>query len=167
MPEYFVEHYNLKNKSTKDGYIFVAIKRGMYGLPQSGLLAQEFLEERVGKRGYYQSDYTPGIWIHKNRLIAFFFFDDFGVKYVKEEDKKHLLDSLNQHYKVVSENEGMWYFGITLEWDYKNRRVHISMPGYIPKALKCLPPCVIWSFKTSIAQDIIFLQTINITVQTM
>ena len=51
MPEYVVEHYNLKTKATKYGYIFIAIKRGMYGIPQTVLLAQELLEERVGKLG--------------------------------------------------------------------------------------------------------------------
>ena len=93
----------------------------MYGLPWAILLAQELLEERVGRRGYYQSEYTPGIWLHKNSSILFFLcVDDFEVKYVREEYKKHLLDSLNQHYKVTIENKGTRYLGITLEWDYKN-----------------------------------------------
>ena len=52
MREDVVEHYNLKAKATKDSYIFIAIKRRMYQLPQNGLLAQELLEERVGKHGY-------------------------------------------------------------------------------------------------------------------
>ena len=43
MPEDVVEHSNLKTKSTKDGFIFIAIKRGMYGLPQVRLLAQKLL----------------------------------------------------------------------------------------------------------------------------
>ena len=62
--------------------------------------------------------------------------DAFGVKYVKEEDKKHLLDSLNQHYRVTVDDKETQYLGITLEWYYKNWRVHLSMPGYVPKALK-------------------------------
>ena len=124
-------------KFTKDGYIFVAIKRGIYGLPQSGLLAQKLLGERVGRRGYYQGEYTPGLWIHKICLIELSLcVEDFGVEYVNEEDKKHLLDSLNQPYKVTVDNKGMQYLGITLEWYIKNRRVHISMPGYVPKSLK-------------------------------
>ncbi|KAL7525864.1 hypothetical protein ACHAXR_001194, partial [Thalassiosira sp. AJA248-18] len=67
MPVNVNEHYNLQDKATPDGSIFVSIKRGMYGLPQSGLLAKELLEERLGKRGYYQSQYTPGLWLHKTR----------------------------------------------------------------------------------------------------
>ena len=46
MPEDVVENYNLLTKATKDVYVFITIKRGMCGLPQSGLLAQEFLEQK-------------------------------------------------------------------------------------------------------------------------
>ena len=59
MPEDVVKYSNLRTKGTKDGYIFIAIKQGKYGLNQYGLLAQKILEERVGKHGYYQSEYTP------------------------------------------------------------------------------------------------------------
>ena len=91
MPADVIEHYKLQENATPEGSIFVSIKRGMYGLPQSGLLAQELLEERLGKRGYYQSQYTPGLWLHKTRPITFTLcVDDFGVKYVREEDKAHL-----------------------------------------------------------------------------
>ena len=109
----------------------------MYGLPQSELLAQEFLVERVGKSGYYQSEYTPGIWLRKIRYIAFSLcVENSVVKYVKEEDNNQLLDSLNKHYKVTVDDDGTRYLGITLERYYKNKRVHLSMPGYAPKALK-------------------------------
>ncbi len=30
----------------------------------------------------------------------------------------------------------MRYIGITLDWDYKKRQVHLSMPNYLKKALK-------------------------------
>jgi len=36
----------------------------------------------------------------------------------------------------IVEDEGTRYLGMTLEWDYKNRKVHLLIPGYIPKALK-------------------------------
>ena len=52
MPEDVVKYYNLKTKSTKDGCIFITIKQRVYGLPQAGILTQELLEERVGKREY-------------------------------------------------------------------------------------------------------------------
>ena len=33
------------------------------------------------------------------------------------------------------ETQGNRFIGITLEWDYPNRRVHLSMPGYVQEAL--------------------------------
>ena len=34
--------------------------------------------------------------------------------------------------------EGKKYIGITLDWDYKQRQVHLSMPGYVKRALQQL-----------------------------
>ena len=33
---------------------------------------------------------------------------------------------------------GSSYCGLTLKWDFINKHVDISMPGYIDKLLKCL-----------------------------
>ena len=62
LPEDFVEGYNLKPKSDKNGQIYVEILRGMYGLPQVGLLAQQLLEERLNAKGYSKSTIVPGLW---------------------------------------------------------------------------------------------------------
>ena len=45
LPEDVIEQYGLKDKTTSEGYIYVEIRKGMYGLPQAGLLAQELLEQ--------------------------------------------------------------------------------------------------------------------------
>ncbi len=39
MPANVINQYNLRERATADGYVFVAVKRGMYGLPQAGILA--------------------------------------------------------------------------------------------------------------------------------
>jgi hypothetical protein len=61
--------------------------------------------------------------------------DDFGVKYINKDDVTHLLDVLQKDYETDTDWEGTRYLGLTLDWDYKNRNVHLSMPGYIKKAL--------------------------------
>ena len=38
-----VQQYNLASKVTRDGYVYVEIRLGIYGLPQAGLLAQKLL----------------------------------------------------------------------------------------------------------------------------
>lgn len=44
-PEDAIQQCKLKNKVATDGYIYVKISKGMYGLPQAGIIAQELLEE--------------------------------------------------------------------------------------------------------------------------
>ena len=51
LPPDFVEEYNLKDKTTKDGYVYLEIRGGMYGLPQAGILAQELFEKRLNAQG--------------------------------------------------------------------------------------------------------------------
>ena len=62
--------------------------------------------------------------------------DNFGVKYVGEEHVIHLKHAVEKKYTVTSEWDGRRYIGITLDWDYKRRQVHLSMPNYVTKALK-------------------------------
>jgi hypothetical protein len=40
-----IEEYKLREKATTDGSIYTRAKRGMYSLPQSGLLANELLKK--------------------------------------------------------------------------------------------------------------------------
>ena len=43
LPDDVIEQYNLVNKATMYSYIYVKIQKGMYNLPQAGLLAQQAL----------------------------------------------------------------------------------------------------------------------------
>ena len=109
----------------------------MYGLPQAGLLANELLETRYNKRGYQQSKLVLGLSKHKWRPVHFtLVVDDFGVKYVVEEHTLHLKQTLEENYTVTIEWDGKRYIGITLDWDYTRRQVHLSIPGFVGKALK-------------------------------
>ena len=60
--------------------------KGMYGLPQAGLIANELLVKRLNKHGYRQSKLVPGLWKHDTRTIQFtLVVDNFGVEYVGNE----------------------------------------------------------------------------------
>jgi len=135
-PEDVIEHYKLREKVDKKGTLYVKCSKGMYGLPHAGIIAQNLLTERLEAAGYYQSDKTPGFWRHETRPICFtLIVDDFGVKYVGEEHAQHLIDVLKKHYTVAEDWNGEKYSGITLDWDYVRREVHLSMPGYCKEAL--------------------------------
>ena len=46
------EEYNLMEKATKDGSIYIMAICGMYGLPHAGLLANKILKHQLNKYGY-------------------------------------------------------------------------------------------------------------------
>ena len=137
MPDEIIKEYDLRSKTNAKGFIFMEVTKGMYGLPQAGLLANELLEQRLNKHGYVQSKLVPGLWKHNTRPIQFsLVVDDFGVKYVGREHAEHLKTVLEEHYKVTADWSGTRYAGIHLQWDYDNNKVHLYMPGYIKRALK-------------------------------
>ena len=130
MPNDGIEEYNLHHKATKDGYVYVSVFKGMYDLPQSRIIAQKLPEERLGKEGYEQSQFTPGLWSHKWRPVQFsLMVDDFRLKYIGKEHAEHLVRIIQKHYEMTMDWEGIKYCGLTLEWDYVKREVHFSMPG--------------------------------------
>ena len=62
--------------------------------------------------------------------------DDFDVKYQGKEHAKHLMNALKEDYEISENWHGEKYIGLTFDWDYDRGEVHISMPGYVAKALK-------------------------------
>jgi hypothetical protein len=137
IPEEIIEEYNLREKATPDGWVYIMVIRGMYGLPQAGSLGHDLLEQRLNKEGYFQSQIVPGLWKHKTRNIRFVLVvDDFGIKYLKKEDLDHLIQSLEKYYEVTVDLEGREYVKIELDWDYEKGEVHLSMAPYLQKALR-------------------------------
>jgi hypothetical protein len=103
MPDDVIEHYKLRDVATPDGYVYCEIRKGMYGLPQAGIIAQELLAKRLKEHGYSQSKTIPGLWKHEWCPITFsLVVDNFGVKYVGEEHAQHLLLQMIQKYYQCS-----------------------------------------------------------------
>jgi len=82
IPDEFIEEYNLIGRD-RDGWVYFEIRQGCYGLPQSGILANNLLRSRLVAEGFYESFPTPGLWRHKWQPLQFsLIVDDFGVEYV-------------------------------------------------------------------------------------
>jgi len=80
IPGDVIERYKLREIVDADGYVYCRVEKGMYGLPQAGIIAQELLEDRLGKEGYFQIQTTPGLWTHEDRKTIFtLMVDDFGI----------------------------------------------------------------------------------------
>jgi hypothetical protein len=99
-PDDIILEYNLRDRVDDKGYVYCEVKRGMYGLPQAGIIAQELLTTRLHKAGYTHSNVTPGFWRHAWRPISFtLVVDNFGVKYINKADAEHLIAVLKQDYE--------------------------------------------------------------------
>jgi hypothetical protein len=134
-PRWIVEQYDL-SKDQLDGWVHLEMRRAVWGLPQAGILANKKLKQKLAPFEYRECIDTPGLWKHESRPLTFtLVVDDFGVKYEKKEDAEHLIASIKATYKLTKDWTGNLYCGITLDWDYANRTVDISMPGYIRKKL--------------------------------
>ena len=73
---------------------------------------------------------------YTTRPISFtLWVDDFGIKYTRREDVLDLTELLGTFYEYKLDWSGTKYLGITLRWDYQNRTVDLSMPGYIQRGL--------------------------------
>jgi hypothetical protein len=98
-PKDIIDEYNLRDIVNSDGNVFCEVQRGMFGLSQAGIIAQELLEKCLHIAGYSQRKLTPGYWTHSWRPISFtLVVDDFGVKYINKDDVTHLLEGLHwQH----------------------------------------------------------------------
>jgi hypothetical protein len=135
IPDEIIDQYNLHDIA-HNGFIYCEIQKGMYGLPQAGKLAHDKLKLHLAKYGYAPCPLTTGLWKHNTRPITFaLVVDDFGVKYVGREHAIHLIESLQDLYELHLDWSGKLYIGITLDWDYINGTVDLSMPNYVEKAL--------------------------------
>jgi len=135
IPGKIILQYNLL-PLVHNGYVYMEIRQGMYGLPQAGILANQLLAKCLTIHGYAPTVHTPGLWKHHTRPILFsLVVNDFGIKYVGKQHADHIFHALEQHYEAATDWEGKLYCGLTLQWDYKARTVNISMPGYVAAAL--------------------------------
>ena len=137
IPQEIIIEYKLSALVHHDGYVYIRINKGMYGLPQAGILANKLLAKRLGKDGYYQCRHTPGLWRHTSRPITFtLIVDDFAIKFVGQEHAQHLLTLLQRDYEAVSTDwTATLYCGIMCKWDYEKKTCDMSMPGYVQATL--------------------------------
>lgn len=134
-----LDKYNL-HRFVHKGSILFEVVRSLYGLPHAGKIAQDALIAHLANSGYQQTS-TPCLFRHANNGVAFtLIVDDFGVKYIAKASCQHLLDCLQQKYKLTINWNADKYLGMTLRFDRKERLVALSIPGYIAKVLQRFNP---------------------------
>ena len=61
IPDKLISQYNLL-KFVDHDWIYFEIRRGIYGLLQSRILANKLLKTRLNTAGYYHAATSPGLW---------------------------------------------------------------------------------------------------------
>ena len=120
-----------------DEHVYFEVVKGMYGLPQAGLLAQERLVSHLAASDYIQSSVIPCLFRHPTNGVTFVLVvDDFGVKFTNPEGRDHFLDTLRALYQITVDAKGSQYLGMAIVHDKIRQTISISMPGYIARVLE-------------------------------
>lgn len=135
IPQEVIHQYNLMDLVV-DGIIYLEIHKAMYGMPQTDKIANNKLVQHLSKFGYAPTKHTPGLW-HCTKCNTQFTLvvDNFGIHYESLNNIHHLIQALEEISFINIDWLGSSYIGLQLKWDYINRSVKLSMPGYINNVL--------------------------------
>ena len=147
IPQVIIDKYKIMDYvrpgSTK---IYVEVRGALYGMKQSGYLAQQELTQHLANHGYLPSKQTPCLFHHITDDIEFTLItDDFGVRYGNKAAADKLIEVMKRKYPMTIDWTGQKYAGFNIFFDYEKatRRCEISMKGYITAVLKRFKDVVI------------------------
>ena len=63
IPQEIIDKYKL-NEIEENGWVYIKIVKGMYGLPQAVKISHELLEKRLAKARYHPTQFILGLWKH-------------------------------------------------------------------------------------------------------
>ena len=136
IPQEIIDTYDLTALIDDQGWIYMRIEKGMYGLKQAGIIANQELVKHMAPFGYHPVQHTPGLQVHDGRKTLFsLVVDDFCVQYCSTEDADHFKNSLRAKHLITVDMEVTVYIRIKLEWDYVHRTVTLLIPSYMRKDL--------------------------------
>ena len=102
IPLTIIEYYKL-TALAKKAYVMVEIQRGIYRLPQAGIMASKQLHQHISTFVYTQVSHTHGLFRHKTRTLSFtLIVDDFGIRYSNRADLDHLNKVLQTKYTTTN-----------------------------------------------------------------
>ena len=70
-PQDIIEKYSLDKKVDANGFVYVQINKGMYGLKQAAVLAYQHLIDNLQKDGYTPIEHTDSYWRHATLPTVF------------------------------------------------------------------------------------------------
>ena len=106
-------NYRLQELIHND-YIYVKIKKGMYGLKQAAVLAYENLIKNLAPFEYRPIPNIDSYWEHRQYPTKFCLcVNDFGIKFFDTREINHLITALQTNYKISTDFNGkklLWFY---------------------------------------------------------
>ena len=91
IPQEIIDTYDFKALVDDQGWIYMRIEKGMYGLKYAGIIANQELVKNMATFGYHTVKHTPNLW---QKTFSSLVVDNFCVQYCSTEDADHFLNSL-------------------------------------------------------------------------
>ena len=95
IPHEVIFEYSLLYIADSGISVYLDIRKGMYGLKGSGIIAYKRLVKNLQPHGYVPVENTPGLWTHSNLPTTFTIaVDNFGIKLFSANNATHLINAL-------------------------------------------------------------------------
>ena len=92
-----IKQYKTMDLVDKDGFVYVDICKGMYGLNQAARISFDHLVKILKPNGYYPLRFNLSIWCHEMIPTKFALCaDNFGIKYTYHAHSHHLVNALKK-----------------------------------------------------------------------
>ena len=127
--------YHIDGLISEDGYVYIKIIKGVYGLKQATIIAYNQLISHMKPNGYYSAPFMTGIWAHKTRRSkCCLCVGDFRVKYLTKSSSRFP----KKHCAISTYSEGRNYPVLAIDLNDSRGYFEISLPEYVKKLLDIL-----------------------------
>ena len=94
IPNEVIVEYSLLPITNSSGYVYVEIRKGIYGLKEDGIIAYNPLVRNLQPHGYAPVAHNPSLWNHTTLPTTFILaVDNFGIKFFAANHATHLLSN--------------------------------------------------------------------------
>ena len=132
LPDETMVEFQLDQYLDKD-VVYFEVNKGMYGLKQAGLLANERIVKLLAEHDYIQSKYVPCLFRSKDKRTSFcLVVDDLLIK-AKPAEREKLYTCLRTLYEITTDETGSKYLNIDIRRDFKAGFAGLSMRGYLAR----------------------------------
>ena len=71
IPQEIIDTYEPKALVDNQGWIYMRIEKGVYGLKLAGIITNQELVKHMAPFGSHPVKHTPSLWVHDNRKTLF------------------------------------------------------------------------------------------------